>query len=484
MLFNAPDIVPLGFSGLWCKIDCLPRRFLVYRTEHRLQDEMAMTYVLHRTMGTIPPTIVSGEGNFLIDAEGRRYLDACGGAAVSCIGHDIAKVKSAIAAQFDKVAYSHTSFFTNEPAEELAEFLVARAPARTGDGRVMYLGSGSEAMEAALKLARQYHLEKGESSRIKIIARKPSYHGNTLGALAASGHHRRRAPFQPLLMHVEHIEAAYPYRLRQPGESETDFALRMANLLDERICEIGAGRVMAFVAEPVVGASLGTQPAPTGYFNRIREICDAHGVLLIADEVMCGMGRTGTLFALAQEGIHADITTIAKGLGAGYQPIAGVLASKTVVDAIENGSRTLWNGHTFMSHAIATAGALAVQRFIEEEDLLQNVRRRGAQLGRTLRNTFGQHRYVGNIRGRGLFWSVELVANRESKEPFATSYDLAPRIQRQALARGVMTYPVKGCADGIRGDHVLLAPSYTSSVAEIDHIVSILSDSIGAALEA
>jgi adenosylmethionine-8-amino-7-oxononanoate aminotransferase len=449
-----------------------------------MQDDIDMTYVLHRSLNTSLPQAVGGEGNYLIDETGKRYLDACGGAAVSCLGHDDARVRDAIKAQLDKVSFAHTGSFTNAPAEELAEFLVKRAPKGTGAGRVMYLGSGSEAMEAALKLARQYHLERNEPSRTRIIARAPSYHGNTLGALATGGHAGRRAPFQPLLMEVDHIDAAYDYRLRHDDETEADFALRMANLLDARIQEIGAENVMAFVAEPVVGASLGTQPAPKGYFQRIREICDEHGVLYIADEVMCGMGRTGTLFALEQEGVAADITTMAKGLGAGYQPIAAVMAAEKVVSTIAENSGTLWNGHTYMSHAIATAGALAVQTVIEEDKLLDNVRARGEQLAAGLHKTFGQHPHVGDIRGRGLFWTIELVADKDTKTPFPAAKKLAPRIQAEAQALGMMCYPAQGCADGTAGDHVLLAPSYTSTPEEIDLIVDLLAQAVTAVLEA
>ena len=442
-----------------------------------------MTYVLHRTLDSNLPTVVDGEGNYLIDAEGRRYLDACGGAAVSCLGHSNTEVRTAIKEQLDKVAFAHTSFFTNEPAEELAEFLIKRAPKGVGNGRVMFLGSGSEAMEAALKLARQYHLERNEPSRTKIIARAPSYHGNTLGALATGGHAGRRAPFQPLLLDVDHIDAAYNYRMRQDGEAEETFALRMANLLEDKIQALGPKNVMAFVAEPVVGASLGTEPAPKGYFKRIREICDTHGVLYIADEVMCGMGRTGTLFALEQEGIHADITTMAKGLGAGYQPIAAVMASETVISAIAEGSGQLWNGHTYMSHAIAAAGALAVQKVIESENLIDNILAQGAHLRDALNARFGQHPNIGNIRGRGLFWTVELVSDKKTKAPFPVTNKLATKIQRAALDLGLMCYPAQGCADGTNGDHILLAPSYTSSKDEIDQIVDIIAKAIDAGLE-
>lgn len=342
----------------------------------------------------------------------------------------------------------------------------------------MFLASGSEAMEAALKLARQFHIENGQPLRTKIIARRPSYHGNTLGALATGGHAGRRAPFQPLLIDVSHIDAPYAYRMRRADESERAFGLRMANLLDQEIRDLGPETVMAFVAEPVVGASLGSLPPPQGYFKRISDICRDHGVIFIADEVMCGMGRTGTLFALEQEGVTADITTMAKGLGAGYQPIAAVLASENVIAPILAGSGRLWNGHTYMAHSVATSGALAVLKVVEEDGLLGNVRQCGERLRAGLERTLGHHPNVGDIRGRGLFWSVELVAEREGKAPFPVEDAIAFRVQKAALERGMMTYPSQGCADGTSGDHLLLAPSYTSTRQEIEQVVSLLEQSI------
>jgi len=433
-----------------------------------------MSHIFHRSLMKTLPTVVKGEGNYLIDDTGKRYLDACGGAAVSCLGHSNAVVTQAITTQLEQVPFAHTSFFTNDCAETLATLLVENAPEGTGNGRVMFVGSGSEAMEAALKLARQYHLEKGETQRSKIIARTPSYHGNTLGALAAGGHAGRKAPFQPLLIDVDHIESPYPYRMQEEGETEAAFALRMANLLEERIEHLDAQNVMAFIAEPVVGASLGTQPPPKGYFKRIREICDKHGILLIADEVMCGMGRTGTLYALEQEGICADITTLAKGLGAGYQPIAAVLAAQKVVAAVEAGSKSLWNGHTYMSHAAATAGALAVQQVIQNDNLLQNIKERADQLCNALTLGLSAHPNVGDIRGRGLFLTIEIVADKQSKQTFATTDSVAFNIQKNALELGLMVYPAQGCADGQLGDHILLAPSYTSSIEEIDTIAELV----------
>ncbi len=437
-----------------------------------------MSHVLRRTLTGDQPVIVKGEGSYLIDSTGKRYLDACGGAAVSSLGHDNRAVRDAITRQMETLCFAHTGLFTNEPAEALADFLIEHAPEGTGEGRVMYLGSGSEAMEATLKLARQFHLENGAPERTKIIARAPSYHGNTLAALSVSGHAGRRAPFAPLLIDVEHIEAAYAYRRQHDGESEADFALRMANQLEDRIQALGPKNVAAFVAEPVVGASLGSQPAPAGYFKRIREICDAHGVLFIADEVMCGMGRTGSLFALEQEGVAADITTMAKGLGAGYQPIAAVMASEKVVGAILNGSGKLWNGHTYMSHAVATAGALAVMREVEERDLLAQVRRLGAKLETGLRARLEQHPNVGNIRGRGLFWTVEVVKDRGSKKPFDVALNIAGQILNASKEAGVICYPSQGCADGTAGDHVLLAPCFTSTDEEIDLIVEVMATAI------
>ncbi|MCR9138936.1 MAG: aspartate aminotransferase family protein [Alphaproteobacteria bacterium] len=442
-----------------------------------------MSHILQRILDRELPTVVGGEGNILIDSDGRHYLDACGGAAVSCLGHDNARVRAAICDQVNTIAFGHSGFFTNRPAEDLADSLISGAPKGTGDGRVMFVGSGSEAMEAALKLARQIHVERGEPTRTRFIARGSSYHGNTLGALATGGHAQRRAPFDPLLMTVDHIDPCYEYRYRREGEAEEAFGLRMADQLEDRILHLGAENVAAFVAEPVVGATLGTQPATPGYFKRIRQICDRHGVLFIADEVMCGIGRTGSFFALEQEGVHADITTIAKGLGAGYQPIAAVVASERAIRAIEEGSGRLWNGHTYMSHAVAAAGALAVLNVIRDDNLLDNVRKMGGLLEQRLRTAFGQHPHIGDIRGRGLFWSVELVRERERKTPFAADEALAWHIQDAALEEGLMCYPAQGCADGINGDHVLLAPSYTSTPLEIETIVDTLALAIDRSLK-
>ena len=442
-----------------------------------------MNHVFHRQLKTPLPVLSHGQGSYLVDRSGKRYLDACGGAAVSSLGHSYQPVRDAIIRQVEQAAYAHNSFFTNQPAEELADYLVDKAPAGFGNGKAMFVSSGSEAMEAALKLARQYHLERGDPKRERIIARHGSYHGYTLGALAVGGHAGRRAPFEPILFKAEHIDPCYAYRYKRDDETDAEFGRRMADLLEEKLQRIGPETVAAFVAEPVVGATLGTVPAASGYFRRIREICDRHGVLFIADEVMCGMGRTGTLFALEQEGVSADLITIAKGLGAGYQPVAALLVAEPVCDAVKNGSGLLWNGHTYMSHAVACAGAMEVMRQIELHGLMEVVRQQGDKFDAKLKQRFGQHPYVGDVRGRGLFRSIELVKDRETKEPFAAELNAAGKIKAEAFERGLMCYPQQGCAGGREGDHVLLAPPFTVADNELDEVVDLLAASVDQVLK-
>ena len=441
-----------------------------------------MSSVLHRNFSASLPTVVGGDGPYLIDDAGKRYLDASGGAAVSCLGHTLPRVIERIREQVGRLAFAHTSFFTNEPTEALASHLIDRAPPGFGAGRVAFLGSGSEAMEAALKLTRQYFLEKGEPRRSRFIARAMAYHGNTLGALSMGGHMQRREPYTPLLLDVGRVSPCYAYRFRRDGETEEVYGARLVGELEAEILRIGPDQVAAFVAEPVSGATLGCVPPVPGYFKGIRSLCDTYGILLIADEVMCGIGRTGTLFALEQEGIAPDIMTIAKGLGAGYQPISGLMASAKVVDAIAAGSGVLANGHTYMSHAVACAGALAVLETIEEEDLIDNVKRQGAALRGQLEARFGQHPNVGDIRGRGLFQALELVTDRDSKTPFPPSLQLAPLIKGMARENGLICYPSSGCVDGIRGDHVLLAPPYIIGSNHIDEICDKLEETLAASL--
>ena len=356
--------------------------------------------ILHRNLGATPPTAVGGHGVWLTGADGREILDGSGGAAVSCLGHQHPRVIEALGRQAGKLTYAHTAFFTSEAAEELADVLVGHEPG--GLAYAYLVSGGSEAMESCLKLARQYFLEIGEPGRDRFIARRQSYHGNTLGALATGGNAWRRAPYAPLLSDAfSHVSPAFAYRERRDEESEAEFVVRLAEEIEAEFQRLGPDRVAAFVAEPIVGATAGVVPAPDGYFRAVREICDRHGALLILDEVMCGMGRTGTLHAWEQEGISPDIQAIAKGLGGGYQPIGAMLASARIVDAIRQGSGAFLHGHTYLAHPMACAAALEVQRVIAEDDLLPRVRAMGALLEQRLTERLGNHRHVGDIRGRG-----------------------------------------------------------------------------------
>jgi adenosylmethionine-8-amino-7-oxononanoate aminotransferase len=426
------------------------------------------------------PAAVAGEGIHLIDAQGRRYIDASGGAAVSCLGHGHPEVLAAMHAQLDRLAYAHTSFFTTEVAEELAGRLVRDAPA--GTSHAHFVSGGSEAVEAALKLARQYFVEIGQPQRQYFIARRQSYHGNTLGALAVGGNAWRRAQFAPLLVDVTHVSPCYEYRDRPPGESAEAYGQRLVAELAQAIDRLGGENIIAFVAETVGGATQGAVTPVPGYLRGVRELCRRHGMLLILDEVMCGMGRCGTLHACAAEGVVPDLLVVAKGLGGGYQPIGAVLAQAQVVDAIARGSGAFQHGHTYIGHAMACAAALAVQRVIERDGLLQRVQRQGAALRERLQATFGAHPQVGDIRGRGLFHAIELVADRTTKTPFDPVLKLHARIKAEAMTAGLMVYPMGGTIDGRRGDHVLLAPPFIVSDDELDQIVQRLAHALEAAL--
>ncbi|WP_421703351.1 aspartate aminotransferase family protein [Aliiroseovarius sp.] len=412
------------------------------------------------------PVAAGGDGCFLIDRDGKRYFDGSGGAAVSCLGHSNSRVAQAVKDQVDQLAFAHTGFFTTEPAEQLADLLIKHAPGRLD--RVYFVSGGSEAVESAMKLARQFHIENGEPGRRAVIARRQSYHGNTLGALAAGGNEWRREQFAPLLMDATHVDPCYEYAERHEGESLEDYGQRAAQSLEDEILRLGPENVMAFLAEPVVGATLGAVPPVEGYFKRIREICDQYGVLLILDEVMCGMGRTGHLFACDAEGIAPDILCIAKGLGAGYQPIGAMLCTNRIYDAIAAGSGFFQHGHTYIGHPVAAAAGLAVVSELLERNLVTQARARGAYLAAGLRSRFAQHEHVGDIRGRGMFWGVEFVADRATKAPFDPSKGLAGKLKKAAFAEGLICYPMPGTRDGRHGDHVLLAPPFIASEAELD----------------
>lgn len=439
-----------------------------------------MTHVFHRNPKVSLKTAVGGKGIRLFDSDGKSYIDACGGAAVSCLGHGHPAVIEAIKQQLDTIAYAHTSFFTTQVAEDLADFLQNKAPGNLN--HVYFVSGGSEAVEAALKLARQYFVEIDQTERRHFIARRQSYHGNTLGALAIGGNAWRRQPFLPLLIEAHHVSPCYAYRDQLPNESEEQYASRLAHELEDKILELGPSTVAAFVAETVVGATAGAVPPVKTYLQKIRAVCDKYGVLLILDEVMSGMGRTGHLFACEEDGVVPDIITIAKGLGAGYQPIGATLCSDKIYDVIVNGSGFFQHGHTYIGHATACAASLAVQKTIQDQNLLANVLQRGEQLRGELHQTFANHPHIGDIRGRGLFVGIELVQDRESKKPLDPALKTHARIKARAKENGLLVYPMGGTIDGRLGDHILLAPPFICTEADISDIVSRLNDTVSQVL--
>lgn len=441
-----------------------------------------MSKVFHRNPLNDYPVAVRGDGAYLIDSQGKRYLDASGGAAVSCLGHSDRAVIEAIQQQLDRLPFAHTSFFSNPPMEALAEALIARAP--KSFGRVYFVSGGSEAVEASLKLARQYHVERGEPQRRHVIARRQSYHGNTLGALATGGNTWRRKQFEPLLYPAFHVSPCYAYRGMQAAERAESYVERLAGELESEIRRLGDDSVIAFVAETVAGATLGAVPPIPGYFRRVREVCDRYGVLLVLDEVMCGMGRCGALFAFETEGIAPDLVCVAKGLGAGYQPIGAVLCTTHVYDTVVGGSGFFQHGHTYLGHAAACAGALAVQRRLVDDGLLARVGPLGDQFERKLRAAFGTHPQVGDIRGRGLFWGMELVEDRGTKKPFDPGLKVNARLKKAALGEGLLCYPMGGTIDGVQGDHVLFAPPFILDSPQLDEIVDKFSRALETTLKA
>lgn len=440
------------------------------------------SHVLHRQPRHGLPVASAGAGVTITDAQGRRYLDASGGAAVSCLGHGHPDVLAAMHAQIDRIAYAHTSFFTTEVAEQLADRLVADAPA--GISHAYFVSGGSEAVEAALKMARQHFVEIGQPQRRHFIARRQSYHGNTLGALSVGGNEWRRRQFAPLLIPVTHVSPCYEYRDRAADETAEQYGQRLVGELADAIERLGGDSVIAFVAETVVGATAGALPPVPGYLRGVRELCDRHGILLILDEVMCGMGRTGTLHACEQEGVVPDLLVIAKGLGGGYQPIGAVLVQERIVASFAQGSGLFQHGHTYIGHPVACAAALAVQQVIRRDGLLAAVRRQGHGLHERLQAAFGAHPHVGDLRGRGLFWGIELVADRADKRPFDPAAKLHAAVRAQAMAEGLMVYPMGGTIDGRLGDHVLLAPPFIVTDDDLDQIVARLRRAIDAALAA
>ena len=438
-----------------------------------------MSHVFPRNSKSHPIKVRRGEGAYLYDEAGKSYLN-CGDAAVSCLGHGDAHVTQAIKDQLDDVAFAHTGFFTSEPAERRADKLGACAP--EGLERVYFVSGGSEAMEAALKLARQYYLEVGQPDRHRVIARRQSYHGNTLGALAIGGNAWRRAQFSPLLMDVSHVSPCYAYRGQEAGETGDQYVERLLEEAEAEIARLGPETVMAFVAEPVVGATLGAVPAVGEYFARMRALCDRHGILLILDEVMCGMGRTGTLFACEQHGISPDICAVAKGLGAGYQPIGAMLCTAKIYDAIETGSGFFQHGHTYLGHPAACAAALAVLERLVDQNVVGRVAPLGEALHSALTARLGQHPNVGDIRGVGLFRAIELVSDRETKAPLDPSDKTHAKLKAAAFEEGLICYPMGGTIDGKQGDHVLLAPPFILDETQVEDLADRLSAAVSRVL--
>jgi adenosylmethionine-8-amino-7-oxononanoate aminotransferase len=443
-------------------------------------ERFLMSKTFPRNMKTLPPTAVTARGCYIYDKSGKPYLDGSGGAAVSCLGHGDPDIIAAIKVQADQLSFAHTGFFTSEPAEELSELLIKHAPGELD--RVYLVSGGSESTEAAIKLARQFHIENGQPERKHLIARKQSYHGNTLGSLAAGGNEWRRKQFSPLLINVSHISPCYEYILREETETAYEYGQRMAQELEDEILRLGPETVMAFMAEPVVGATLGAVPAVDGYFQKIRKICDQYGVLLILDEVMCGMGRTGYLYACDADYVSPDILCIAKGLGAGYQPIGAMLCTSEIYECIETGSGLFQHGHTYLGHPVAAAAARAVIKKLVKHDLVERAAEKGKNLSKALEEKFSQHSNVGDIRGRGLFQGLEFVEDRETKQPFNSGHKFAAQLKANAFEAGLICYPMSGTRDGKNGDHVLLAPPFIIEDSQLDELVEKLDTAITATL--
>ncbi|WP_177335593.1 aspartate aminotransferase family protein [Klebsiella quasipneumoniae] len=435
-----------------------------------------MSHVIHRSLHSTPIVASRAQGAYIFDAQGKPYLDACGGAAVSCLGHAHPDVLAAMHRQIDRLAYAHTSFFTSDAVEQLAEHLTRTAPGELN--YAYFVSGGSEAVETALKMARQYFVEIGQPSRTRFIARKQSYHGNTLGALAVGGNEWRRRQFAPLLMDVIRVSACNEYRDRRADETQQQYTERLLNELEQAILEAGPETIIGFCAETVVGATTGATPPTPGYLQGVRRLCDKYGILYIADEVMCGMGRTGTLHAFEQDDVVPDLVTIAKGLGGGYQPIGAVLASETIVSALKAGSGLFQHGHTYICHATAASAALAVQQVIARDNLLDAVKQQGAYLHKALREVLGELPHVGDTRGRGLFAGVELVRDKDDKTPFDPALKLHAAIKANCMARGLMVYPMGGTIDGQSGDHILIAPPFIITPAQLDFVVDTLNSAI------
>lgn len=427
-----------------------------------------MSKVIYKNLNSSPILAVGGSGVWLEDATGKRYLDTCGGVAVSSLGHGHPRIAAALEREAKKLAWAHAGSFTTAAAEELAERLVA---ASGGLARAQFLSGGSEVMELAMKIAYQYQCERGLPDKSVFISRQQSYHGSTLGTLSISGNPQRQSVFGRLFAPAEFVSPCYAYRDQRPDESQEQYATRLADELDARIRSLGSENVAAFFAETVVGSTNGAVPAVPGYFRKIKAVCERHDVLLILDEVMAGMGRTGQLFAYADDGIVPDMVAVGKGLAAGYMPISALLISDRIHSVMARGSGVLGNGQTHVNHPLACAIALEVQQVIVEEDLLKQVRQRGEQLRAWLRESLADLDIVGDVRGRGLFVGVEFVESRATKAPFRGGGAYAAALKQEALQRGLLIYPGSGTVQGTQGNHVLFAPPFITSEGELGQMV-------------
>ncbi len=429
------------------------------------------------------PKIAYGKGSYLFDTDGRRYIDGSGGPAVFCLGHGNEEVNTAIKAQLDRVAHGYRYTFTSDPLEQLTEIVRRRCGAGSGLQRMIFVSSGSEAVESCLKIALQYHSARGEASRRRFIARERSWHGNTLGALAVSGFRDRRLPFEGALVEASHLSPVNAYR-PPAGVKPENLAEHCANELEQEIARLGAEHVAAFIFEPVVGAAGGAVPAPPGYARRVREICERTGVLMIADEVMCGAGRCGTWRALEHDGVVPDIMSVAKGLGGGYLPLGAAIYHERLWQPMQARHGGLMTGHTFTAHTTACAAGVAVQTIVERDKLVERVAKEGPRLMGMLREAVGGLPFVGDIRGRGFFIGIELVADRASKEPYDPALQLFARVRDKSFANGLICYPAGGNVDGVKGDHVIIAPPYNASESELGEIVDKLATSLKQVFEA
>ncbi|ODQ65974.1 PLP-dependent transferase [Nadsonia fulvescens var. elongata DSM 6958] len=440
-------------------------------------DSVVEPSLLHRSLHEKPILVDSAKGSYLYLSNEKRIIDGCGGAAVVSVGHSNEQVIADIHKQLQTVSYVHTLVYSTSPSEELANLILEGNPG--GLCRAFFCSSGSEANESALKLSRQYFYEKGETQRVNYISRNLSFHGNCLGGMSLSGHVARRRPFEDIIPDNFHrVSAANSYRGKKEGESDEIYVSRLALELDAKFQELGSDTIIGFVAEPIVGASLGSMTAPGGYFKAMREVCDKYGALLIFDEVMCGSGRTGTFFAWEQENVVPDIVSIGKALGGGYGPVAGILIHQKIVNVLKKNSGCFNSGHTYQAHPISCAGALSVQKIIKKQNLLENVRKMGAKLGQMLHLELDDHPYVGDIRGRGLFWGIEFVNDKQTKEPFDPSLSFGNKVKDAIFNLGCAVYPGCGTVDGVKGDHILISPSFDITGEMIEEIVSIVKQGI------